>query len=89
MHNAVPILRRDGEHRLVRLFHPPAVLTDSFTVRRQDCPWRILYENTGISALVVSHAGIVPGNEASRLISDGGFRIQVNEVKPCFASPAA
>lgn len=89
MHNAVPVLRSDGEHRLTRLFHPPAVLTDSFPIRRQDRSRNILHEYAGVSSFVVSHAGIVPGNQAPRFISDSGFRIQVNEIQPCFAAPAA
>lgn len=88
MHNAMPVLCGDGEHRLIRLFHSSAVLTDSFTIRRQNGSRRILNEYAGASAFVVSHAGIIPGNQASCLIGDGGFGIQVNEIQPCFAAPA-
>ena len=43
---AVPILRRNSEHRLIRFFDSTSLLTDFFSVGSEDCP-RLIRDKDG------------------------------------------
>ena len=62
--DTVPVLHRQGEHRLVRLFYPTALLTDSFLVRRHYGSRLILNKHGGVFAFVLTDAAVLSGGNA-------------------------
>lgn len=60
----MPVLHRKGEHRLVRLFYPTALLTDSFLVRRHYGSRLILNKHSGVFAFVLTDAAVLSGGNA-------------------------
>ena len=62
--NAVSVLHRQREHRLVRLFYPTALLTDGFLVGRYYGSRLILNKHGGVFAFVLADATVLSGSNA-------------------------
>lgn len=60
----MPVLHRKGEHRLVRLFYPTALLTDGFLVGRYYGSRLILNKHGGVFAFVLADATVLSCSNA-------------------------
>ena len=60
----MPVLHRKGEHRLVRLFDPTALLTDGFLIGRHNGSRLVLNKHGGVFALVLADAAVLSGSNA-------------------------
>ena len=64
----MPVLHRQGEHRLVRLFDPPSLLADDFFVRRQDGSRLVLNKHGGMLAAAFADAAVLSCRNAPRYL---------------------
>lgn len=87
--HAMPVLSGEREHRFVRFFDSSAVLPHRLLVRGKNRPRRILDQNGGVLAAVMTHAGILPGGDAAGDLGDLRIGVHINEIKTGFAAPAA
>lgn len=60
----MPVLHRKGEHRLVRLFDPTALLTDGFLIGRHNGSRLVLNKHGGVFAFVLADAAVLSGSNA-------------------------
>ena len=89
MPDTVTVLSGDGEHRFIRLFYTPSLLTDGFTVGRKDCSRGVLNQNGRVLSAVVADSRILTGGYTPCHIGNQRVGIHIYKIQPCFTAPTA